>query len=116
MFVGFSSHSLQQDLFSGRKYQPVPLPCSNTIFAQPCYDCWVPVSSARHHNDSPLIPALPRHRECSLWELRPCTSQGADRRNLSKKAALASFRQGDAKAGKQLMDPDRFSTQIEAWI
>lgn len=74
------------------------------------------MSSARHHNDSLLILMLPWDREYSQWELRPCTPQGVDRRNLSKKAALASFRQGDAKAGKQLMDSDRFSTRIEASI
>lgn len=116
VFVAFSSHSVQQHLFSGRKRQPVPLPCSNTTFAWQCYDWWVAVSPARHHNDSPLIPTLPRDREYSQWELRPCTPQSADRRNLSKKAALASFRQGDAKAGKQMMDSARFSTQIEASV
>lgn len=111
VFVGFS---MQQHLFPGRKHQPVPLPCSNTVFAWQCYDWWVAVSPARHHNDSLLIPMLPQDRQHSQWELRPCTPQSTDRRNLSKKAALASFTQGCAKAGKQLMDSDRLSTQTEA--
>lgn len=112
VFVGFSSHSVQQLLFSGRKHQPVPLSCN---FAWQCCDWRVALSSARH-NDSLLVPMLPWHREYSPRELRPCTPHGADRRNLSKKAALASFRQGDTEAGKQLVDSDRFSTQIEASV
>lgn len=115
VFVGFSSHSVQQHLFSGRKHQPVPLSCSSAVFAWQCCDWWVALSSARH-NDSLLVPMLPWDREYSQRELRPCTPQGADRRNLSKKAALASFRQGDAEAGKQQVDSDRFSTQIEASV
>lgn len=97
VFVGFP---MQQRLFPGRKHQPVPLPCSKTLFAWLCYDWWVAVSPARHHNDSSLIPVLPQDREHSHWELRPCTLQSTDRRNLSKKAALASLTQGCAKAGE----------------
>lgn len=113
MFVGFS---MQQRLFPGRKHQPVPLPCSNTIFAWQCYDWGVAVSPARHHSDSLLIPMLPQDRQHSQWELRPCTPQSTDGRNLSKKAALASFTRGCAKAGKQLMDSERLSTQTEASV